>query len=169
MRRALPALLACALLAGCGGASHNTTSTTRPSTTSTTVPNATAQLEQGVRRAITLNSELSNWVLWHNVIPTWAARSTAGPALGALRSAALARRHEHLQMRGVSPQFHIISITLLPSFSQAVAVVTVTGEVVPYRKGKRLGRAIKETERARLHLRRLGVGPMFVVWKVEAA
>jgi hypothetical protein len=72
-------------------------------------------------------------------------------------------------MRGVSPQFHIISITLSPSFAQAVAVVTVKGEVVPYRNGKRLGRGIKETERARLHFRRVGSGSTFVVWKVEAA
>lgn len=171
MRRTLPALLACLCIAGCGGGSSDrAASTTKTSTTTTTTAvNATAQLEQGVRRAITLNGELSNWVLWHNSIPIWAARSTGGPALAALRSAAAARRHEHLQMLGVSPQFHVISITLSPSFSQAVAVVTVKGEVVPYRQGKRLGHAIKETERARLHLRRVGAGPTFVVWKVESA
>jgi uncharacterized protein YceK len=170
MRRAMSALLACALLAGCGGAGSHTTSTTKASTTTATTPiSATAQLEQGVRHAITLNSELSNWVLWHNIIPTWAARSTGGPALTALRSAAAARRHEHLQMLGVSPQFRVVSITLSPSFTQAVAVVLVKGEVRPYRHGKLLGHAIKVNEKAQLDLRRTGTTSTFVVWKVGAA
>ncbi len=169
MRRTLLALLVCLLIAGCGGGGSHTASTTTTSTTTTTTVNATAQLEQGVRRAIALNSELSNWVLWHNVIPTWAARSTGGPALAAMRSAAAGRRHEHLQMRGVSPQFHVVSVTLSPSFTQAVAVVLVKGEVRPYRHGKLLGHAIKVNEKARLHLRRAGTASTFVVWKVEAA
>jgi uncharacterized protein YceK len=169
MRRTLLALLVCLLIAGCGGGGSHTASTTTTSTTTTTTVNATAQLEQAVRRAIALNSELSNWVLWHNVIPTWAARSTGGPALAALRSAAGGRRHEHLRMRGVSPQFHVVSVTLSPSFTQAVAVVLVKGEVRPYRHGKLLGHAIKVNEKARLHLRRTGTASTFVVWKVEAA
>jgi hypothetical protein len=169
MRRTLPALLACLLIAGCGGAGNTATTTKTSTTTAATTVNATAQLEQGVRRAIALNSELSNWVLWHNVVPTWAARSTGGPALTALRSAAAARRHEHLQMRGVSPQFHVVSVTLSPSFTQAVAVVLVKGEVRPYRHGKLLGHAIKVNEKARLHLRRTDTASTFVVWKVEAA
>jgi hypothetical protein len=115
MRRTLPALLACALLAGCGGGGSDARSKTMTSTTTAaTTVNATAQLEEGVRRAIAMNSELSNWALWHNVIPTWAARSTGGPALAALRSAAATRRNEHLQMLGISPQFHVISVILAP-------------------------------------------------------
>jgi hypothetical protein len=170
MRRALPALLACALIAGCGGGGSDAPGKPKASTTTpTTTVNATAQLEQEVRRAIALNSELSNWVLWHNVIPRWAARSTGGPALAALRSAAATRRHEHLQMLGVSPHFHVVSITLSPSFTQAVAVVLVKGEVRPYRRGKLLGHAIKVDEKARLDLRRTGAASTFVVWKVEAA
>jgi hypothetical protein len=170
MRRTLPALLACLLIAGCGGGSSRIASTTNTSTTTaTTTVSPTAQLEQGVRRAIALNAELSNWVLWHNSIPPWAARSTDGPALAALRSASAARRRQHLQMLGVSPHFQVISITLSPSFTRAVAVVQVKGEVRPYRNGKLLGHGIKETERARLQLHRVGTASTFVVWKVEAA
>lgn len=168
MRRTLPVLLACALLAGCGGASTHTTSTTKASTTTATTPvNATAQLEQGVRRAIALNAELSNWVLWHNSIPAWSARSTGGPALAALRSSAATRRHGHLQVRGISPRFQIISITLSPSYTRAVAVVRETGEVRPYRNGKVLGHPVKVNEKAHLQLRRTGSGSAFVVWQVE--
>jgi hypothetical protein len=72
-------------------------------------------------------------------------------------------------MRGVSPQFQVVSVTLLPSFAEAVAVVLVKGEVRPYRHGKLLGHAIKVNEKARLHLRRIGSASTFVIWKVEAA
>lgn len=169
MRRTLPALLACVLIAGCGGAAHHAASTTTATTTTSSATlSPTAQLEQGVRRAIALNGELSNWVLWHNSVPSWAARSTGGPALAALRSAAATRRSGHLQMLGVSPQFQILSITLSPSFTRAVAVVREKGEVRPYRRGKLLGHSIKVDEKARLHLRRTGAASTFVVWQVEA-
>lgn len=165
MRRTLIALAVCALLAGCG--SSSTPKTAATATTTTTVANPTAQLEQAVRSAIKSNGELSNWVLWHNAVPSWATQSTRGPALVALRQAAAARSAQHLRMLGISPRFDVVAIALDPSYLQARATVKEQGEVRPYQHGKPLRHAIKVDDVARLELRR--VGARFVVWKVEAA
>lgn len=166
MRRALPLLASCALLlAGCGGGGHPAASST---STTTTTANPVAQLEQAVRRAVSSNASLSNWVLWHNRVPTWATRSTGGPALVALRHSAAERQRQHLRMRGISPQFHVLSIALSPSYTTATATVREKGGVRPYRKGKPLGKPIAVNEDARIQLRRDGKSQRFVVWKVES-
>jgi hypothetical protein len=165
MRRTLVALAACALIAGCGSSSIPKTAATTTTTTTTASP--TAQLEQAVRSAIKSNGELSNWVLWHNAVPSWATRSTGGPALAALRHAAAARSAQHLRMLGLSPHFDVVAIALDPSYSQATATVREQGEVRPYQHGKPLRHLIKVDDVAHLELRRAGA--RFVVWKVEAA
>jgi hypothetical protein len=168
MRRTLLTLIGCALLAGCGGSSHTTNASSTPSST-TTAPDSAVQLEQAVHRAVESNASLSNWVLWHNEVPSWATQSTGGPALAALRSSAAGRRTQHLQVRGISPRFAVLSITLDPSYQSATAVIKETGEVRPYRDGKSLGHPIKVNETARLEFRRAGSEARFVVWKVGPA
>jgi uncharacterized protein YceK len=165
MRRILIALTVCALLAGCG--SSSTPKTAATTTTTTTVASPTAELEKAVRSAIKSNGELSNWVLWHNTVPSWATQSTSGPALAALRHAAAARSAQHLRMLGISPRFDVVAIVLAPSYLTATATVKEQGQVRPYQDGKPLRHVIKVDDVARLELRRAGA--QFVVWKVEAA
>lgn len=171
MKRAIACVLvSTAVIAGCGGGSKQSSSdrSSSPMTTSG-VQNPTGVLQQAVRAAIRSNAELSNWVLWHNAIPSWAGQSTRGAALDALRASAAARRRQHLQMLGVSPHFEILSITLDPSYTVATAVVRERGEVRPYRDGRQLGQPIKVNDVARLELRRTGSATHFVVWGVKAA
>jgi hypothetical protein len=166
MRRGPLALIGCALLAGCGSSAHPTTTT---SSATGTTRDPTAQLEQAVRSAVASNAYLSNWVLWHNVVPSWATQSTGGPALAALRNAAATRSGQRLRLRGISPHFDVLAITLDPSYLQATATVKEQGEVRPYQNGRPGRRLIRVDDVARLELRRSGPGARFVVWKVGAA
>ncbi len=168
MRRALLILTACALLAGCGGAAHRTTTPITTSTT-TTAPDAAARLEQAVRTALQENAKVSDYVLEHNTIPSWARQSTAGPALAGMRGSAAQRRTGHVTVRVLSSEVQVHSVSIDPSYTDATANVTERSRVVPYRNGRALGKAITGNERARFELHRLGNGATFVVWKVAPA
>jgi hypothetical protein len=164
MRRTPLAMVGCVLLAGCGGGAHNTTTATQRKSASL---NAAIQLEQAVRSAVQLNAQLSNYVLWHNSVPSWAVRSTDGPALTSLRGSAAERSAQRLQLRGVSQRVAILNIALDPSYLSATAKVRETGSVVPYRRGRRLGHPIRLDEVAQIELHRTSSSPQFVVWKVR--
>ena len=106
-------------------------------------------------------------MLWHNRIPAWATRSTRGPALKALRSAAATRRKQGIQIKNLSGGYTITSITLAPSYATATAVVRSHQRVAPYKAGHRLGKAISASDHARIQLHRLGNTHRFVVWRVS--
>jgi hypothetical protein len=168
MRRALPALLACAVLAGCGGASHNTTSTTKESPTTATPTTTTAQLEQAVRTALQQNAKVSDYVLEHNTIPAWARQSTDGPALSGMRGSAAQRHSGHITVHVLSDVVQVETINLAPSYATATADVTERSRVVPLRNGHRLGKAVVGNEHARFTLHRAN-GTTFVVWSIGRA
>ena len=157
-----------AINAGCGGAS-GTVSTRRTSTNaeSTSAQTMQATLRAAVRSAINANLQLSLYVLWHNSVPAWATRSTRGPALKALRSAAATRRKQGIQIKDVSGGYTITSITLAPSYATATAVVRSHQRVAPYKSGRRLGKAISASDHARIQLHRLANTQRFIVWRVS--
>jgi hypothetical protein len=121
MRRAAPLLsaLVLAVTAGCDGGGDE--STTQPSPTTTARESARAALERGVRSALNENRRLSIYVLLNNEVPSWAGRSTRGPALAGLRSAASDRRKRGIRVRLLSDRFQIVSIRLDPSYTKATA------------------------------------------------
>ncbi len=171
MRRAgtFALVLSSVALAGCSSGSNHASSTTTPGSTSTSTTNAepTPQsLRRAVRSALRSNDKLSGTVLWTNRIPPEATRSTRGPALVALRSAAAQRRSKRLRIRTVSSNLQVLSIKLDPSYATATAVIRSRQVVRPYRAGNALGRTVKLDERARVELHRLGSEPTFVVWRV---
>ena len=160
-----------ALIAGaCTGDENNSSAQTRETTgtTTTTAEDETAALERAAREALRENDRLSGHVLRTNRVPTWATRSTRGPALAALRKSAADRRERGIRIRTLSSNFEIISVDLDPSFASASALVRSRQRVRPYRAGRPLGRAVKLDERARVELRRLGESEQFVVWQLEA-
>ncbi|MHB1836556.1 MAG: hypothetical protein ACYCXW_16535 [Solirubrobacteraceae bacterium] len=74
-----------------------------------------------------------------------------------------------MRLRGISPHFDVLSISLAPSFTQASVTVREQGELRSYSNGRPLGKASKVKETYRVQLRRSsGQAPRFVVWKVEA-
>jgi glucose/arabinose dehydrogenase len=157
-------------LAGCSSGSHQANSTTTsPSTseaTTSTQPDAQA-LERAARAALDANHKVSIFVLWHNRVPAWALRSTDGPALASLRSAAATRRSRGVRARLLSDRRRVVSLTLDPSYASATAVVVDRQRVQPSeRNGKPLGRAVVLNERATYELRRIGSSRRFVVWRV---
>ena len=164
--RPLTLLGACLILAGCGGAAHNTTTTTAPK--STVSLNATAQLEQAIRAALQQNARVSDYVLEHNAIPSWAEKSTDGPALAGMRGSAAQRRTGHITVRVISDEVQVRSIDLDPSYTTATADVTERSRVVPYRNGRALGKPVSGHEHAQFELHRVGGSTTFVVWKVAA-
>jgi hypothetical protein len=160
--------LVAALNAGCGGASGKGAATTTSTHTKTTsVQASAATLKAAVRTAIHANVQLSTYVLWHNRIPSWATRSTRGPALKALRSAAASRRKQGIQIKNLSGGYTITAITLASSYATATAVIRSHQRVAPYKSGRRLGRAIVGTDHARVQLHRVVNARRFVVWSVS--
>ena len=159
----LVAVLA-ATAAGCDGGNDQVA--TQPPTT-TTSETATATLERAVRRALSENDQLSGYVLWNNRVPTWATRSTRGPALATLRRSAADRRKRGVRVRTLENRLQITSVTLDPSYTKATAVVRNIQRVRPYRGGKPAGRAVDLNERAEVELRRLDTSARFVVWRVR--
>jgi hypothetical protein len=159
----LLALIA-AIAAGCDGGNDQVATQPPPTTTSET---ATATLERAVRRALRENDQLSGYVLWNNRVPTWATRSTRGPALATLRRSAADRRKRGVRVRTLENRLQITSVTLDPSYTKATAVVRSIQRVRPYQGGKPIGRAVELDERARVELRRLDSSSRFVVWRVR--
>jgi hypothetical protein len=167
MTRTLIALAVCALLAGCDSSTSPKTAAT--TTTTTKVANPAAQLEQAVRSALAANSRVSDYVLEHNAIPSYALESTSGPALAGMRGSAAQRKTGHITVRVLSDKVEVLSIELDPSFATATARVTEQSNVVPYRKGRALGKPVHAAEKARFVLHRVGSGSRFVVWSVASA
>jgi hypothetical protein len=160
-------VLSIVALAGCSSGSNHGSSTATSGSTSTSTTEPTPQsLRRAVRSALRSNDKLLGAVLWTNRIPPEATRSTRGPALVALRSAAAQRRSKRLQIRTVSSNLQVLSIKLDPSYATATAVIRSRQVVRPYRAGNALGRTVKLDERARVELHRLGSEPTFVVWRV---
>ena len=155
----------------CSGDDNNSATETREATTApatTTAEDETAALEQAVRDALRENDRLSGHVLRTNRVPSWATRSTRGPALAALRKSAADRRERGIRIRTLASEFEIVSVDLDQSFASASAVVRSHQRVRPYRSGRPLGRAVRLDERARVELRRVGESDRFVVWQLEA-
>src|SRR6478609_839474 len=122
-RSALLVIIAIALTlvaSGCG-ASKTSTLHTSPTGTTTTQQTALAALEDAVRVALTENGRLSSYVLWNNTIPSWASRSTAGPALAALTASAAGRRRQNVRVRSLSEHLKLLSLQLDPSYMSATA------------------------------------------------
>jgi hypothetical protein len=167
MRRLEPVLVVflLAIAAGCDGGNDEVA--TQPSPTTTASEKGTAALERASRSALSENRRLSVYVLWNNRIPAWAERSTRGPALASLRSAAQDRRNRGIRVRVLKHRREIFSIRLDPSYLRATAIVLDRQRVQPSRRnGRPLGRAATLNERARYELRRLGESDRFVVWRV---
>ena len=157
-----------AISAGCGGASGNVAApTTSTDAKSTSAQSSAVTLKAAVKTAIHANVQLSSYVLWHNSVPAWATRSTRGPALNALRSAAATRRKQGIQIKNLSGGYTITSITLAPSYATATAVVRSHQRVAPYKSGRRLGKAISASDHARIQLHRLANTQRFIVWRVS--
>jgi hypothetical protein len=159
------AVLLALAAAGCGGGSASP-----PTQASTTIvketTDPTTALNAAVRRALRANYQLSGYVLWHNVVPLSAERSTRGPALDALRSAAAQRRTNGIRIKPVAGHLTIASVVMDPSFARATATTVASGRVRPYENGRAEPREIAVHERARVQLHRLGRSGQFVVWQV---
>jgi hypothetical protein len=161
------AITIAALAAGCAGSKH-ASSTSRPATTGAfTNADAQAALTPAARDALRANHRVAIQVLWRNIIPAEAARSTRGPALASLRNAAAARRRRGIRVRLLSDKYRILSLRLDPSYERATAVALGVERVQPYgRDGHPIGHAVSLNEKARVELRRLDGAKRFVVWKV---
>jgi hypothetical protein len=166
MRRAPLVLIGCVLLAGCGSSTHRTTtsSTTEPAATTR---DPTAQLEQAVRSAVNKDHSLSVETLWTNTVPA-NPQGIAGPALNDLRQAVAQRRRQGLRVRMLSDDFHVLNVSLEPSYTTATATVLDAERVqVTDPKGHPRGKPSATRERVRLELHRLGSSENFAVWKVS--
>jgi hypothetical protein len=171
MSRFLVSVLAAAALTasltGCGGSKASApTTATSTATAARTSSDPSAALNLAVRQALRENYQLSGYVLWHNAVPRSAQRSTRGPALAGLRSAAAQRRQRGIRIRPVTARLTIISVVLDASLTRATAKTLASGRVRPYEAGRAQGHDIAVHERARVHLRRLGHSQQFVVWQV---
>ena len=153
-----------AVAAGCGGGGKK--AAMQPPAT-TTGKSSEATLNRAIRVALAANRRLSIYVLWHNTLPPWAARSTRGPALASLRAAARNRRSRGVRVRVLTSRRQVASIRLDPSYLRASAIVVDRQRVQPSGpSGHPLGRTVALNERARYELRRIAHSSRFVVWKV---
>jgi hypothetical protein len=168
MMRRLAFLLSAVLLAiatGCEGGSEK--ASTQTASTATRTETSEVALERGVRSALAQNRRLSVYVLWNNKIPAWAERSTRGPALAGLRSAAADRRRRRVRVQLLSDRFQVLSIRLDPSYTRATAIARGRQRVRPHVNRKPGGRSVELNEKARIELRRVGRTNRFVVWRVQ--
>ena len=165
--RLAPVLVVFVLAIAAGCDRGNDEVATQPPPATTTSKTGRAALEQAARSALSENRRLSVYVLWNNTIPAWAERSTRGPALASLRSAAQNRRNRGIRVRMLENRREILSLRLDPSYVRATAIVLDRQRVRPSQpNGRPLGRAAMLNERARYELRRLGQSNRFVVWRV---
>jgi hypothetical protein len=155
------------IASGCG----NSTGSTRTSgggAPQTTVADPQQRLEAAVRQAISLDHREAVRALWTNQVPARPA-ATGGPALVQWRSSTAVARKQGIRVRLLSERFRIVSITLDPSYSSAVAVIHDDQRAQLDRAdGKPLGRSVAIHERVRLELHRAGHAERFVVWRVVA-
>lgn len=168
-RRASIVLVVGALaLASCGGSNGETSARTRATTsTRTSAPSAAVTLEQAARRALFENAQVAIYVLWHDALPSWASKSTAGPALVSLRSAAATRRNRGIRVRMITNSRRISQLHLDPSYTTATALITDRQRVQPvHLNGGPFGKPVVLNERARVQLHRIHGQTRFVVWKV---
>lgn len=167
MKRLAPILivLLLAIATGCDGGDGEVA--TQPPPTTTSPETAEAALKDVVRQALRDSDRLSGFVLWQNRVPSWAVRSTRGPALATLRRSAADRRKRGIRIRTLRNRLEITAIQLDPSYTKATAVVRSIQRVQPYSSGTPKGRSITLNERAKVELRRLGTSSRFVVWRVQ--
>jgi hypothetical protein len=151
--------------AGCGGG-HQAAATTAATTTTVRV-DPQKRLTAAVRKTLLANHRLAKRVLWRDAVPASATKSTRGPALAALRSAAAGRRRRGIHVKVVSDGFRIDSVSLDSSFTRATAIVVDPQRVRPYTSnGKPLGQTVSLSEKSRFELHRVGSYERFVVWQV---
>lgn len=157
----------CLCVAGCNSESEPVASSEQPPATTTSDPETA--LRRAVKRALRDNFRVAGYVLAYNAVPRRASDSTRGPALAQMRRSAASARRNGVRFRSIGSALKIMDVDLEPSYRSATALVDQTARVVPYRGKRRLGRAIRSHERARVDLRRRGDQPAFVVWKVRVA
>jgi hypothetical protein len=162
---AIGAVLLALAAAACGGSNASPPKQLTAGNTGTSTDSNDA-LDLAVRRALRANYQLSSYVLWHNVLPVDAQRSTRGPALAALRNAAAQRRKSGIRIRPVTGRLTIASVVVDTSFTRATATTVASGRVRPYENGRAEPKEIAVHERARVQLHRLGRSQQFVVWQV---
>jgi hypothetical protein len=152
----------------CGSSSKPLAQSTQSHTASTrTAADPAAALQRSVRTALAGNYQLAVYVLWNNRLPSWAGRSTEGPALASLRSAATTRRSRGVRVRMVAHRRRIVRMTLDPSYARASAVILDVQRVQPSTaSGRPRGQIVTLHERARYELHRVGSSNRFLVWKV---
>jgi len=167
MRRLAPILVVfvLAIAAGCDGGNDEVATQPPPATTTSETGRAT--LERAARSALSENRRLSIYVLWNNKIPRWAERSTRGPALAGLRTAAADRRKRGIRVRLLSDRFQVVSIRLDPSYARATAIARGRQRVRPHSLNGEPAGSVELNEKARIELRRLGRTNRFVVWSVR--
>ncbi len=166
MRRPLLPFIACMFIAGCGGGSGHATIAATTTTTAAVKASPTAELEHAARTAIGQNARVSDYVLAHNTLPSWAPQSTAGPALAGLRSSAAQRKKAKVRVRVLTSGVKIRSIHLNPSYLSATASIVYEGRVRVYKNGRPERRTITLKEPSHVALHRVGNTTRFVVWKV---
>lgn len=170
MMRPLAAALMIFLLAisaGCNSGGSKTAATQPARSTTINVSTGAATLERAARSALSENRRLSIHVLWNNRIPSWAQRSTRGPALASLRAAAKNRQSRGIRVRILKSRRQVITLRMDPSYTRATAVVLDRQRVQPSQpNGHPIGRPVVLNERARYELRRVGESDRFVVWRV---
>jgi hypothetical protein len=119
-----------------------------------------------VQAALHENAKLSDYVLSHNAVPSWAKRSTAGPALAALRSSASQRKVGKVRVRVLSSTSEVQSVQLDPSYLSATASVVDRSRVRVYHGRRPIGGVRTLNEPASVELRRDGDKATFLVWKL---
>jgi hypothetical protein len=161
----LTAVLA-VLVTGCGSTSgkHTAAGTT---TTSPAVAVTASNLRNGVTAALRADHRLALRVLWTNVVPLTATRSTRGPALAGMRASAKGRQQEQIRVRMLHDSYRIISIQLDPSYASATAIAQSNQNLrLAHLDGRAAGPATEVNERARIDLHRIGTSSHFVVWRL---
>jgi hypothetical protein len=156
-------------LAACGGKSGAAPPSKQPAVSNaTTATTVEAALKRSVRTALSGNVQLAIYVLWNNRLPSWAERSTGGPALASLRSAAAGRRARGVRVRMITHSRRIDQIKLDPSYTTATVLLVDRQRVQPaHANGQPYGKPVVLNERASYQLHRVGKGTRFVVWRVK--